>query len=127
MSIGSDKHVALNRPSETHLGIAFEKNCIGSDSKPFTAPDPNGISGCPVWSLGTAPEIADVANTKTPLISGMGIEYRDHALIAVRACLILQVVRALHGELKTVIEECPHVRLEHRGPVKHRQLILKGP
>lgn len=127
MSIGSDKHVALNRPSETHLGIAFEKNCIGSDLKPFTAPDPHGMSGCPVWSLGMAPEIVDVANTKVPLISGMGIEWRDHALVAVRACLILQVIRTLHGELKTVIEECRRVRFEPRSPVKHRQLILKGP
>lgn len=125
-SITPDQHAKLNRPCETHLGIVFDKNSIGSDGKAFTAPDPYGISGCPVWSLGTVPEIVDMAKTKAPLLAGMGIEYRDHSLVAVRACLILQVIRSLHGELKTSIEDCPHVRLEHRWNAPQRQLALTG-
>ena len=104
--------------------MVFDKSSIGSNGKVFNAPDPHGISGCPVWSLGGFQQIFDV--TKKPTLAGMGIEIKDHSLIAVRACLILQVVRSLHDELKSLIDECPYVRLEHRHSAPPRQVVLTG-
>ena len=117
-------HTLLNRQPETHVCIDFSKKSIDTDGKRFTAPNPYGISGGPVWALGTAPQIINASNTATPLIAGMGIEFRKNTLIAVRGCLILQVIRDLHSDLMDVIKPCPYVRLQHTHTKPTRRIIL---
>jgi len=111
-----------NRPFETHLGIEFGTRVMGFGGNIVRLPDPKGTSGCPVWSLGKIGEIAG-GSRKTQLV-GICIERKGNALIAVRAWLILQVVREAFPDLAGVIEQFPNVQLRNAGAVPQRQLIL---
>jgi hypothetical protein len=70
-----EDHVKLDRPHMTHLAIPLDKNStIGLDGSVATPPAPNGISGCPVWTLGAIPEI--VYGSRKPLFAGVGFLLR---------------------------------------------------
>jgi hypothetical protein len=124
--ISLEEHNKLDRPLNTHLAINWnKKKARNLDGTSWTPPNPEGISGCPVWAIGTEPEI--VLGSKKPLLAGMGIENRSRALIAVRAWVILQIIRGHHPDLKAVIPEAPNVNFNLTGLIQREQLVLGRP
>jgi hypothetical protein len=106
--------------------IEWDKNTtVGLNGTFLTAPSPKGISGCPVWTFGRIPEI--VYGSKKSIFVGMGIENKRGVLVAVRAWLILQIIRLLYPDLASVIPECPNVRLNVPVSAPARELILDRP
>jgi hypothetical protein len=123
MSINRDEYGKFNRPFETHLVVEFdEKSTLGPDGVLRVPPSPKGLSGGPVWMLGSVPEIVD--GLKRPLLAGMAIENKRGGLIAVRTWILLQIIRALYPDLREVIEGFPGFKVNLPKSVPQRELVL---
>jgi hypothetical protein len=122
MPIAVDEYKKFGRRFETHLVVEFdEKSAIGSNGF-HIPPSPKGLSGGPVWILGSIPEI--VEGSPKPLLARMGLENKRGGLVAVRTWLLLQIMRKIYPDLKELIEEAPGFQMNIPGSVPARELVL---
>lgn len=83
-----------------HIAVGFDQpNTKYPDGTIRTPPDPKGISGCSVWSLGRLPEI-DSGKARAKLVA-VGIAHMKHPerLEATRIAMLLECIRQIFPDL----------------------------
>lgn len=120
--IAVDEYPKFGRPFDTHLIVEFDGKSVKGPNGIQIPPSPKGLSGGPVWMLGSVPEI--VGGSPKPLLAGMAIENKPGGLVAVRSWLLLQIIRAIHPDLRELIEEFPGFQMNIPDSVPVRQLVL---
>jgi hypothetical protein len=120
--IAVDQYRKFGRSFETHLIMEFDgKSAMGPNGIQIP-PSPKGLSGAPVWMLGSIPELVD--GSPKPLLAGMAIENKRGGLVAVRMWLILQIIRTIYPELRELIEGFPGFPMNIPDSVPVRELVL---
>ncbi len=97
-----DIYKKLSFAEETHVIVDFDKNRTMNMEGQHVAPDPNGVSGGGIWTLG---ESFDIAAQHLKLI-GIGIEWpREKAkvLVGTRVPLFFEVLRKTYPDLSTIV------------------------
>ena len=82
--------------TSVHLAVGFdEPNTKYPNGSVATPPNPKGISGCSVWSLGRLPAID--SNVASPQLVGIGIAHMKHPerLEATRIAVLLEAIRQI--------------------------------
>lgn len=105
------KYDILGYDPRTHFIMMFEKQrMIDPDGREVEVPEPFGMSGGPVWRLGTFPEIDNA--TAEPKVIAVTVEWAPKAncLVGVRMSLVLEAMRQLMPALKEHIPEAAHVQ-----------------
>jgi hypothetical protein len=122
MPIAVDEYRKFGCPFETHLIVEFDGKSVMGPNGIQIPPSPRGLSGGPVWMLGSIPEIVD--SSPKPLLAGMAIENKRGGLVAVRTWLLLQIVRTIYPDLRELIEGFPGFQMNIADAVPVRELVL---
>ena len=95
---------------DTHLVMNFSRKRMRDESDNLvTAPDPHGMSGGPVFRLGTAAEIR--AGTASPKVVAIALRWPEQQLVVgVRIALVIEAVRRILPELSQELPEPKHIR-----------------
>lgn len=101
---------------ECHIAVPFSRNQVRDEKgKTLAAPDPEGMSGGPVWSLVTVRQ--GESEFPTRRLAGISIRYfRDaRLLVGCHISAVLQGIRLFLPEFSDAIPEDPNVLILSRG------------
>jgi Protein of unknown function (DUF2442) len=108
---GTDKYERLGYDRQTHFIMSFERErMIDHSGKIVAVPEPYGMSGGPVFNLGTFEEIEN--KTARPRVIALTIEWwqRLEVLVGVRMALITEAIRQVLPEVASDLPSSPHFR-----------------
>jgi Protein of unknown function (DUF2442)/Trypsin-like peptidase domain len=108
---GRDKYERLGYDTRTHFIMSFERERMMDHSGKIVAvPEPYGMSGGPVFKLGTFEEIDN--QTARPRVIAMTIEWwqRLEVLVGVRLPLLTETIRQVLPEDAADLPHSPYVR-----------------
>lgn len=97
-------------PNSQFLMMFDHERMIDHQAREVQVPEPSGMSGGPVFRLGSFAEIE--AGVARPHVIGITIEWAKYlkVLIAARVSLVLDAMRQLMPQLQSHIEPAKHVR-----------------
>ena len=122
LPVAIDDYRRFGRQFETHLIVEFDGKSVMGPNGIQIPPSPKGLSGGPVWLLGSIPEI--VNGSPKPLLAGMAIEHKRGVLVAVRTWKLLQIMRTIYPDLRELIEGFPGFRMNIPDSIPVRELVL---
>jgi len=108
---GRDKYERLGYDTRTHFIMSFERERMMDHSGKIVAvSEPYGMSGGPVFKLGTFEEIDN--QTARPRVIAMTIEWWQglEILVGVRLPLLTETIRQVLPEIAAELPHSPHVR-----------------
>jgi len=106
---GRDYYERLGYDPRTHFVMSFERErMVERGGRIVAVPEPYGMSGGPVFTLGTFEEID--RQTARPRVIGLAIEWwqRLDVLVSVRVGLVTEALRQLLPDLGTELPVAPH-------------------
>ncbi|HKO58261.1 MAG TPA: DUF2442 domain-containing protein [Thermoanaerobaculia bacterium] len=104
-----DKYERLGYDPRTHFVMSFERErMVDKSGRVVAVPEPYGMSGGPVFKLGTFEEID--RQVATPRVVALTIEWwqRLDVLVGVRVALLTETIRQLLPELGAELPVVPH-------------------
>lgn len=108
---GRDKYERLGYDPRTHFIMSFDRERMMDPSGQIVAvPEPYGMSGGPVFKLGTFEEIDN--QTARPRVIALTIEWwqRLEALVGVRMALLTEAIRQVLPDDAADLPHSPHFR-----------------
>lgn len=108
---GRDKYERLGYDPRTHFIMSFERErMVDRFGKIVAVPEPYGMSGGPVFKLGTFEEIDN--QTARPQVIALTIEWwqRLEVLVGVRIALLTETIRQALPDVASGLPHSPHVR-----------------
>ncbi|HXH39055.1 MAG TPA: DUF2442 domain-containing protein [Thermoanaerobaculia bacterium] len=108
---GRDKYERLGYDTRTHFVMSFERERMIDHSGQIVAvPEPYGMSGGPVFKLGTFEEIDN--QTARPRVIALTIEWwqRLEVLVGVRMALLTETIRQVLPDDAADLPHSPYVR-----------------
>jgi len=104
------RYLGIDRRS--HFIMAFEReHAVDTDGQTVYAPDPHGMSGGPVWKLGTFQEV-DLGICR-PKVIGIAIEWWENrrTLVCVRVGVAVEAIRRILPDLAAHLPATPYLKV----------------
>jgi hypothetical protein len=120
MSVPLAKYKSLGITPETHIAIFFRQQRALSWGSDDNAPAPQGMSGGPVWRLGTPQDVA--TGVIGERVIGIGIEYRQDTLIAIRIAVAFAIIANVVPELAQLVPRPRHGTIKIRSENKDNEV-----
>jgi hypothetical protein len=106
-------YTRLGLTPETHIATRFPvRQAREFHSPSVAAPAPQGMSGGPVWRLGTPAEIS--SGLIGERVIGIGIEYRQETFIATRIAFAFAIIETIAPELAQLLPHPRHGKINIR-------------
>lgn len=111
-SIGENDYASLGLTTHKHIAVEFDlKQVTDETGRTVAAPNPEGMSGGPVWSF--VPVQLDGQKMWSRRLAGIAIEYRSttRTLIGVRINAALECIRMMFPNLSSSIPRNPKLAI----------------
>jgi len=109
-SVAETDYAPLGLSSHKHIAVEFDlKRVVDGNGRAVVAPDPEGMSGGPVWSF--VPADSDGQKMWTRRLAGITIEYisKKRTLVGVRINAPLECIRVMFPTLSPSIPANPNL------------------